>query len=633
MKILLLFMAIAGICTANAQSYNVSLIPDSLLTKANAVKRFEETRVVIKSTSKAVVYHKYAVTILNEAGAAHASYSNSYDKLQSLESISGKLYDGNGKELKSVKKKDIADYSSNDDISLMTDSRYKVHNFYFTQYPYTVEYEDEQVYDGIFFLPYWDPVESTKYSVQESRFIVEVPKDFTIRFKEIALQEKLSQTLAANKTTYAWQVKNLTAYHSESYQPRWKEIMPSVYLAPTKFEIEDYKGDMTTWLDLGKFINALNSNKQQLPANVKQDVHKLTDGLTTTTEKVNALYNYMQKNTRYISVQLGIGSWQPFDANYVAGKKYGDCKALSNYMVSLLKEANVPAKYVLVKAGDGEKGLWEDFPSPYFNHAIMCVPQAKDTIWLECTSQTASAGYMGDFTGGRKVLLIDDDGGHVVTTPVYKATDNLQLRNVNAVIDEKGDLKVDIHTRFTGIQQENAHGLLHGATSKQKEEYLNRSISLPTYSVQKFDYAETKGAIPVIDETLSLTCPNYASISGKRLFVQPNFFNRSGNKLSNEEKRKYDIEFVTPYIDVDTINISLPNGYTVESTPKAVDLQNAYGSYSISFKVSNNSIIVLRRNQRNSGRFPAAEYEKVAAYFNEIYKADRSRIVLIKKEG
>ena len=161
-----------------AQQYNVSTIPDSLKKNADAVKRFEELKVIIKSKSKAVIEHKYAITILNEEGAKFASYQNYYDNLQSLENISGHLYDAAGKEIRSVKKKDIADYSAFDNGSLISDNRFKRHNFYHNQYPYTVEYEDEQTLDGTFFLPRWDPVEDTKVSVEQSAFIVETPDDF-----------------------------------------------------------------------------------------------------------------------------------------------------------------------------------------------------------------------------------------------------------------------------------------------------------------------------------------------------------------------------------------------------------------------------------------------------------------------
>ena len=153
MKALYLLISLVVASQLSAQDYNVALIPDSLKEKTNAVKRFEELKVVIKSPSKAVIKHKWAITILNEEGSRHSWYHNSYDKLQSLEDISGRLYDASGKHIRSIKKKEIADLSVDDNISLMTDNRIKQFNFYHKQYPYTVEFED--VFKFVEFLKVW----------------------------------------------------------------------------------------------------------------------------------------------------------------------------------------------------------------------------------------------------------------------------------------------------------------------------------------------------------------------------------------------------------------------------------------------------------------------------------------------
>lgn len=632
MKLLFLLFMICSSSNSFSQNYDASLINDSLKENANAVKRFEEEKLIIKSVSRAVLKHKYAVTILNEKGADKAFYESVYNGFEKTQSISGRLYDARGKEIKSVKKKDIGDYSANDDTNLMTDTRLKRHNFYFTQYPYTVEYEDEKELTGLFFLPAWQPIEDEKYSVQQSSFTVEAPADFSIRFKQTAYTEPPLETNIMGKKTYYWQVKNLPAVSKEPYQPDWNEINPAVYSAPSRFELQDYKGDMSTWLKLGLFIKELNSNRQQLPDAVKKDIHRLTDNISNTNEKIRILYNYLQANTRYISVQLGIGSWQPFDATYVASKKYGDCKALSNYMIGLLKEVNIPGKYVLVTAGSNRKGLWEDFPSPYFNHVIVCVPQLKDSLWLECTSQSSSAGYMGSFTENRNALLIDEDGGHLVHTPVYNASDNLQIRKVKAVITEQGTLTADVSTKFTGLQQELVQSLMYGATPAQKKNYLNNTLSLPTYTVEKFEYTETKGVIPEMNEHLQILSPDYATVSGKRIFVTPNFFNRSDIKLPVDDERKYDIIFSSSFTDRDTIQIEIPEDYVLESMPRTIQLKNKYGNYSISFSVKDHIIQMFRKNEKNAGRFSKTEYPAIAEFVNEIFTADRGRIVFLKKD-
>jgi hypothetical protein len=349
-------------------------------------------------------------------------------------------------------------------------------------------------------------------------------------------------------------------------------------------------------------------------------------------EKVKLLYNYLQKNTRYISIQLGIGGLQPFSAKEVAAKKYGDCKALSNYMVSILKEAGIRANPVIITAGEGRRGLWEDFPANYFNHVIACVPDGKDTMWLECTAQTESAGYMGSFTGNRKALLLGDDGGYVVSTPHYSKSQNLQLRNINGVINIEGNLLVEVSTHFTGQQQEKTHGLLYEASARQREEYLNEAINLPTYKIDRSEYKEQKGRIPAMDEYLKITVPNYAAVTGKRLFVEPNIFNRSSTKLSTDEPRRFDIKLSYPYRDVDTIHLSIPQGYQIEATPKDVLLNTRFGNYSITYKIIENNIDVLRVSEGNEGVFPASDYTALAKYFEDMYKADHAKFVFIKKE-
>lgn len=334
-----------------AQEYKASMIPDSLKTDANAVMRSEEWFVKIKDIDKAKVKHKWAITVLNEEGDKFAYYENNYNKLFSLSDISGRLFDADGKVIQKIKKKDIADVSATDEETLLSDDRVKHFSFYCKNYPYTVEFEDEQELNGIYFLPDWQPVSSASFSLQESKFIVETPSDYNLRYKQFNYPNKPMTINNSSSITYTWEVKNQPAFESELWQPPLEELTTKVLIAPTQFSIGGYTGDMSTWDGLGKFQLALNKGRTELPDNVKQEVHKLTDRLTSKEEKVKVLYNYLQQNTRYISIQLGIGGWQPLDAKFVSNKKFGDCKALSNYMVSLLKEAGINANYVIVKSG------------------------------------------------------------------------------------------------------------------------------------------------------------------------------------------------------------------------------------------------------------------------------------------
>ncbi len=622
--ITLLFIASQSFC----QNYNVTLIPDSLKLNANAVLRFEELNIRIKDIDKAVVKHKYAITILNETADNYASYFNHYDKLISLSDISANLFNANGTKIKSAKRKEIYDVS-NDGDAFLTDNRVKVFSFHYKNYPYTIEFEDEQTYDGIYHLPTWSPVRDEKFAVQESNLLVETPLDYGLRFKQLNITKEPIIT-NEKKMKYSWVLQNYKAIEEEIFMPSWIDVTPTVFLAPTKFSIEGYSGEMIDWKGFGNFSLALNQKRSVLPDVLKQRVHQLTDNLKNDEEKISVLYDYLQKNTRYISIQLGIGGWQPLPASFVAEKKYGDCKALSNFMVSLLKEANITAYFTIINSGEYEtKGLDIDFPMVKFNHIVTCVPLQNDTMWLECTSQTASAGYMGTFTGNRKALMITDSGGVVVSTPKFIANENKEVRKINAIVDEKGNLNITSNALLTGIKQEFAHALLHDATEEQRIEYLNKYLKLPTYTINKYDFKETKARIPVIAESLDITAPSYAALSGKRMFITPNLFNKR-NKLKDDKPRLFDIVYRTAYTEIDSVEIKVPTGYNIEMMPKNISIDNKFGKYKINYSFDNNIIKVTRYYEQNAAVFPKSDYTDLTKFYDEMHKADRAKMVLVK---
>ncbi|MBK6936794.1 MAG: DUF3857 and transglutaminase domain-containing protein [Chitinophagaceae bacterium] len=577
---------------------------------------------------------KVAYTILNEAGDKWAYFSEWYDKLRSIESFDGTLYDAAGNKIKSLKKGDIKDESGGSDgTSLADDNRLKWHSFFYKVYPFTVEYEVEVRYKGTMFLPRWVPQERPVMGVQQSTVTVVTPASNPLKYKSFNYKgEPVTTTDSKSNKVYTWEVKNIVPATSEFASPGWHELTASVFMATEKFMLEDYEGSNTNWKEFGRFVYDLKKDRDGLSDDVKQKVHQLINGITDTREKIDRLYSYMQENTRYISIQLGVGGWQPFSAKYVSEKKYGDCKALSNYMYALLKEAGIRSVYTVTGRGYDLNYFLPDLPYSQFNHVVLFVPSEKDTIWLECTSQTLPAGYVGADNCNRQALAVDENGGVLVNTPVYGIKENLQVRNSKATLEADATLNIKSFSTYGGIQQDRYHDLINSLSKDKLKEVLHEDLDFATYDIKNFEYREKKSVKPEIEESLDIRVSNYATITGKRLFILPNIMSRHHRKLSADSARKYDIDFSYEYKDVDTVEISLPAGYTAESMPQDVTVNSKFGKYQSTVRLSGSQLFYFRSMEHNAGRFPASDYTELVKFYETIYKADRSKVVLVKKE-
>lgn len=614
------------------ENYISGVIPDSLKREADVVCRLDEHVVEIKSPGRAIVSERHIYTILNENGNDWSDYSTFYDKFSVINNVTGTLFDQRGREIQHFKKKDMQDLPMNDGSSFVNDERIKKSGFVNHAYPYSVSFEEEDEITDLIQLPRWRIPRPVRTSVLFSRYILIAPKNYTIRYKVINASIAPVITEKNDRVTYTWEIKNLPAIEEEPYAVTSDEYNPFMLVAPSLFEVEGYHGNMSEWNNYAKFYYDLQKGRDVLPENLKQTLHALTDHITDTAKKVALIYDYLQKNTHYVGIQLGIGGFQTFEASYVAKNKYGDCKALSNFMVSMLKEIGIRAHSVIIYGGTYQPPFVKDFPSHQFNHAICCVPLNKDTIWLECTSQSLPAGYLSSFTANRYGLLVNENGGQLVHTPAYLLKDNNRLRNVSASLDTEGNLNFHANTSYQGICQDPVDEMIHSFSKDEQLIKLKSKFDLPTYNVSSFSYTEDNTRrLPVIHENLDVTVGNYAAVSGKRIFINPNILSRSAIVFPENKERILDIKFVEEYRYIDSIRISLPSGYEIEMRPEDISLDTKFGKYSSRVSISSGSIVLYRSLDQYSGRFPVNEYAAVKKYYDEIFEADRAKIVLVKK--
>lgn len=615
-------------------AYDAGLIEASLKKDADAVIRLQEEVHDIKTISQAVTRSRLVVTVFNEKGADEFSCLNLfYNKFIKIRSIEGALYDAKGNKLESLKKADIMEYSNFDGANEVTDNRQKYACFGKKTYtfPYTIEFSFiEENTNGMFY-PRWSPMKHEHTGIEKSAFSVSVPTGLSFRYKEFNVPN-VNIARSEKETSYRWSLSQVVPVVFEEYMVYGQ--LPRVWTAPGRFEVEGHQGDASTWKGVGEFYGELNANRDQLPEATQVLVKKMVKDEPDTLKKIKKLYEYMQSKTRYISIQLGIGGWQAMTASEVDQKGYGDCKALSNYMIALLKTAGIKACPVLIMAGSTSFKTPEDFPCFMFNHVIACVPLKADTLWLECTSQTGAMGYMGSFTGNRKALLIDEEGGALVNTVSYSPEDNSRNRRIDIRVDATGNAKASIQTIYRGISHERPASRMENLTKEKQQQVLTSAIDVPRCEINHVSFAIDKLAIPVVRESIEATFTKLIPEHGTIIFLtpcimpSPLYIGEAGR--SNDKPFYLSTEHYT-YSGTDTVIYHFETNMSPESLPEPVQLSSAFGDYTCSFSFVNNQLLYCRKLILKGGVFPGSVYSDWLSFAKQVNKYDKLKVAFSRK--
>ena len=622
----LLFSFVSFLATAQ-NNYDCAKIPEQLKQDAVAVVRNEEQVYDYKGIGSGTVKYKTAITILSKAGDAYAEFAEVYDRFSSIYNIKAAIYDASGKKLKDYKSSDFKDHSLVSNYTIFQDDRIKTLDFSSTTYPYTIEYSYTQDFNGILTLPSWRSLKGYHIATESSSYVFQKNTGLDVRFLN-SNGLKTDSVTSNGKTKYTWTAINVAAVIKEPLSTGLEQLSSWVKIAPNQFEFDNSKGDLSSWNTMGAWISKLNENGDVLPESTKTMVQSLIKSAKTDKEKIQILYSHLQQNTRYVSVQLGIGGFKPILAEKVAQVNYGDCKALCNYMKALLKEAGIKSNLVVI--GNGLPQLHKTYSSiGQANHMILVVPSAKDTTFLECTSQNYPMGYIGYDNSDRNVLMVTDNGGQLIRTPKYKSLDNYQLRKTSIALAEDGVATINLKSTYANAQYEdNISNLLTEPTELRKATLEN--IGFPDTELQQVKFEQVDKKLPIINEEITFKTKQLLSKGADKLFLTINQINRKESVPEKITNRKTDFAIPFDYSDEDEISYTLPKGFSVEFLPKDVKLTSEFGEYSATFTSTGNTITYKRKQVMTSEKFPASKYNEYVDFYKKIYQADKLKAVITK---
>lgn len=597
---------------------------DALITE-------ESTHLTIENDRKALLRVSRKAIVFNKKGQRELPLVIRENNFVASKDVEAVFRNIDGSLRKKIKKKEFRTVQAFASYVLYSDVQYLAAEHPSSKFPYQLEFSYELELKSLFFWPGWRPQKDIP--VQRSIYRLTVPEDYGFETHAIGLEVTPETMINNGQRQYEWAVENLAPRVVEPMMSPQHYQQKALLFRPNVFKLGASEGSLKSWSDIGNWYRNLLSPLEPLPSAYGRIGQNLLEGAASDREKVERIYAYLQNNTRYVAIQLGIGGWQPHSPKSVFANKYGDCKDLSNYMVEMLKVAGIEAYSALILTRD-EGVIQEEFSDKNFNHCITMVPVSGDTLWLECTSDMHSAGDLPANIEGTQALVTFPDGGRLIRTPESRAEDNRWRSKIKGVLSPSGTMNSVGEIQVSGNQADWFRGRLIGLKRERRRDWL-RDIcggNMPKFKLKNHqeENVEENYNLPV---RLSYegSSTNVANRSGKRLFINPNILNRNNRRsIDADEERQFPVSYEYAYEDVDSVEIRLPLGYRLEAAPKPQEIDAGFAYYKTDISVAGRTLKYVRVYRINQRDIPVEKFDEYVAFRKAVSRNDQDKIVFKK---
>jgi hypothetical protein len=404
------------------------------------------------------------------------------------------------------------------------------------------------------------------------------------------------------------------------------------------------------WADMGAWYEELSGPRREPDGAVTVKARDLTAGAPDALSKIRALGSFAQKEIRYVSIQIGIGGFQPHPAASVLANRYGDCKDKATLLAALLKSSGIDSHYIIVHTDRG--GVTPESPvSLYvFNHVVLAIrlpddvpdagldslirhPRLGRLLVFDPTMPTTPLGrlpyYLQDNTG----LLVARGESGLVRLPRASAEGNLLERKGHLVLAADGALSGEIVETRRGSEADSLRYMIQSATEAQRRQYLETFLSgsFASFSLVAYEFKNLENTGDDLIVSYRFSANAYAKRAGAYLVVRPRVVGKKTLDLASNGKkpRRYPIELGTAALARDEFTIEIPEGLQPDSLPKPLALDAGFAAYSSRTEAEGRTLVYRREYRLREPDLPASRFEDARAFYLGV-AADEQQSLLLK---
>jgi transglutaminase-like putative cysteine protease len=387
------------------------------------------------------------------------------------------------------------------------------------------------------------------------------------------------------KAHWRWRRENLKAFDIEPGMYDFFNSSPRV--AATSFKNFDELG-AAYWSEAVK--------KAVVTAEVQALADEITKDINEPEQQAYAIYEWVNKNIRYLSVVLEKGGWIPHSTTEILANRYGDCKDYSTILYALLKAKNIESYPVLIRS---EMGDW--FPEvaapDYFNHAILYIPSLK--LFADATAPNTRLGLITQQIVGKRAILAGEKTG-VVETPKNNPSNNQLLSDVEINFAPDGSLKAVSKNTYDGRTEIIFRPLFADSEFQRNSGNFVKTL-LSYFGVEGSGKLLKIGNPYKVGEPLTVEMevemPDFTTFMPKgalRLPIAVNMLNsRELEQYVKPEQRKTNLILGATRFK-ETFKLNFPDGVKILNLPPAINFSNSVGSYRSEFTFEDGGVRVLR---------------------------------------